>query len=276
MPLIGLCAQLACIWEATARKPGNVHRFADFSDSSYLDYIVSAAAIAPVMGTAWKRDVGETILASVQATRLVTAANTNLGIVLLLAPLATVAGQPLRRGLRSVLDNLSTEDARLVYQAIRLARPGGLGSAPEEDVSQEPTRPLREVMALAAHRDLIARQYANGFVEVFDEVVPLLTRFAQQGESMEEAIIATHLNLLARHPDSLIARKGGVAAAHEVSERAREVLEGRLERSHFDGWLREGGHTRNPGTTADLVAAGLFVTLREGTVPLDARFGAPC
>ena len=89
---IGLCAQLACILEATARKPGNVHRYADFADATYLDFLLSAAAIAPVMEQAPRRRVGETVLRAVRATRRVVATNTNLGTILLLAPLAAVPG----------------------------------------------------------------------------------------------------------------------------------------------------------------------------------------
>src|SRR5258708_33075507 len=87
---VGLSAQLACIWEATARKPGNVHRYCDFDDVSYLDFVVSAAAIAPVMENARGRRVGLTILEAVQATRQVVRTHTNLGIILLLAPFAAV------------------------------------------------------------------------------------------------------------------------------------------------------------------------------------------
>ena len=79
----GLCAQIACIWEATARKPGNVHRYRDFHDSHYTDFLLSAAAIAPVMANACQRRVGVTVLDAVRATRRVTGTNTNLGIVLL-------------------------------------------------------------------------------------------------------------------------------------------------------------------------------------------------
>ena len=86
----GLCAQIACVWEATARKPGNVHRYCDFEDSTYLDYLLSAAALAPVLDRAADRRIGETILDAVRATRRVTRSNTNLGIVLLLTPLASV------------------------------------------------------------------------------------------------------------------------------------------------------------------------------------------
>jgi triphosphoribosyl-dephospho-CoA synthase len=267
----GLCTQVACIWEATARKPGNVHRYLDFADAGYVDFLLGAAALAPVLSTACQRPVGATILEAVRATRGVVGTNTNLGIALLLAPLAAVPeGVDLRAGVERVLAGLTVEDARLAYEAIRLAAPGGLGRAAEQDVAAEPTQTLREVMALAAGRDLIARQYANGFAEVFDGVAPALHEGVRIGGSMEGAIIRAHLMLMACHPDTLIARKRGPAEAAEAAARARRVLEGRAALAELDGWLRAEGNGRNPGATADLIAAGLFVLLREGTVPLPA------
>src|SRR5687768_2682504 len=118
----GLCAQLACIWEVTARKAGNVHRFQDFDDVTYLDFLVSAAAAAPILDTAEQRPIGATILAAIRATRQVSTTNTNLGIVLLLAPLAAVPReQPLNEGVQGVLESLTVADAREAYAAIRLA-----------------------------------------------------------------------------------------------------------------------------------------------------------
>jgi triphosphoribosyl-dephospho-CoA synthase len=270
---IGLCAQLACVWEATARKAGNVHRFRDFEDLTYLDFLVSAAAIAPEMEKAVGRGVGETVLAAVRATRQVTATNTNLGIVLLLAPLASVpTGEPLRAGLESVLDRLDVEDSRLVYEAIRLAHPAGLGKVPEQDVREEPTLPLRQVMALAAERDLIARQYANGFEQIFDEAVPKLLDVVVSGLGVERTIIACQPDLLSRHRDSLIERKRGPEEVDMVRERARQVLISGAGYEEFDEWLRVGGHARNPGTTADLIAATRFAALREGMIEPRTRF----
>jgi triphosphoribosyl-dephospho-CoA synthase len=277
----GLCAQIACIWEATARKPGNVHRYCDFADSSYTDFLLSAAAIAPVMTAACQRRVGATILDAVRATRRVTGTNTNLGIVLLLAPLAAVPpplsppnlrgdkGGELRSGVERILAGLDVEDSRLAYEAIRLASPGGLGRVAEQDVRQEPTQTLRQVMALAAERDLIARQYTNGFAEVLNDGVPALLSGLQRTGSIEGAIIFAHLHLMAHHPDTLIARKRGWAEAEEAARRARAVLDaGWTELDRFDTWLREQGHDRNPGATADLLTACLFVLLREDTITL--------
>jgi len=270
----GLCAQIACIWEATARKPGNVHRYRDFADSTYTDFLLSAAAIAPVMTRAYQRRVGATILDAIRATRRIVGTNTNLGIVLLLAPLAaTPQDQELRSGVARLLAELDVEDARLAYEAIRLASPGGLGRVAEQDVHDEPTQTLRQVMVLAAKRDLIARQYADDFAEVFDDGVPALLAGLQRTGSIEGAIIFAHLHLMAAHPDTLIARKCGWAVAEEAARRAKAVLDTDWTELHsFDAWLCAEGHQRNPGATADLLTASLFVLLREKLMPLPPPF----
>ena len=277
---IGMSAWLACILEATARKPGNVHRFQDFADLSYLDFLVSAGAIASILAEARGRRVGATVLECVRATRKVVATNTNLGIILLLAPLAAVpAEEDLGAGVRRVLEGLDVEDARLAYEAIRLASPGGLGDAPEQDVAGEPTASLREVMTLAADRDSVARQYANGYREIFDEGAPVLLAGIERTGSLEGAIVRAYLWLMAKTPDTLIARKRGMAVAREAGELAARVLSlgwperetGRSEFARFDDWLRQDGHARNPGATADLITAALFVMLRERMIELPSK-----
>jgi triphosphoribosyl-dephospho-CoA synthase len=145
-------------------------------------------------------------------------------------------------------------------------------------VAGEPTQPLREVMALAAGRDLVARQYAGGYAEVFDDGVPALAAGLEAIGSVEGAIIGAHLHLMAQHPDTLIARKRGRAEAEEAARRARRVLESGWPRepagvaalADLDAWLRAEGRQRNPGTTADLLTACLLVLLRGGRIPLPA------
>ncbi|MGE3803771.1 MAG: triphosphoribosyl-dephospho-CoA synthase [Gemmataceae bacterium] len=272
----GQLGQLACIWEATARKPGNVHPGRDFHDVTYVDFLASAVAIAPALDRAGQQPLGETILHAIQATQTMVGSNTNLGIVLLLAPLAAVAESTnLREGVERVLAGTTVADAELVYRAIRLASPGGLGEVAEQDVQRPPTQTLREVMTLAAERDLIARQYANGYREVFADAVPGLKAALTRSACLEEAIILAFVELLARHPDTLIARKQGIEVAEEASRRARAVLElgwpepsGRQAFQDLDDWLGDPDHARNPGTTADLMAASLFVCLRDGTMTL--------
>ena len=209
----------------------------------------------------------------IEETHKVVDTNTNLGIVLLLAPLASVPlDEPLQPGLSRVLAATTVEDSRNAFAAIRLANPGGLGKAQEQDVHYEPTLPLREVMALAKERDLVARQYANDFAEVRILCRSLGTSMPRLG-SVERAIVAMQIAALATvGTDTLIRRKCGVAEAEEVRSRAlaftaqevQTTKPGRRQFLEFDAWLRADNHRRNPGTTADLIAAALFVALRDG------------
>jgi triphosphoribosyl-dephospho-CoA synthase len=280
----GQLAQVACLLEVTARKPGNVHRQSDFADLHFLDFLLSAGAIVGPLDRAVIEGVGISVLAAIEATRRVVNTNTNLGMVLLLAPLAVVPmGVDLAEGVEEVLAATTIDDARDVYRAIQFAQPGGLGEVPDQDIHRQPTMTLRAVMALAADRDLVARQYANGFREVLHEALPALRESLNASQPLETAIVAAYLHLLARHPDSLIARKYGLAQAVEVSRRAAELLEaGRPDTDQawrhcetFDVWLRHPGNRFNPGTTADLVTATLYAALRDGTIGLPLVHGMP-
>ncbi len=279
---IGQCASLACLLEATAPKPGNVHRGADFENLSYLDFAASAIAVGPAFERAAAgARLGETVLAAVRAMRHAVDTNTSLGTILLLAPLAMVPrSRPLKAGVQNVLGNLSPEDAQQVYQAIRLAEPGGLGKVDEADVAGEPPESLIYAMQLAAGRDLVARQYVNGFEQILDEIVPWLAEGMGRRWPLAETIVRAHLQLMSRYPDSLIARKCGAEFASKAAARAGSVLEsgepGEEAYSRaivdFDFWLRADGHRRNPGTSADLIAASLFAALRNGIIKLPLRF----
>lgn len=265
----------ACVLEATARKPGNVHPGASFSDLTYSDFVKSAEVIAPILAKASQVGVGETIFRAALATRQHVGTNSNLGILLLLTPLAAVPlSATLHEGLPRVLNGLSREDARDVYRAIRLSQPGGLGEVAEGDVSGDPIGTLLEMMRLAAERDRIAAEYASGFSITFNFSMPILAGVQGFESHWESAVIELHLRLMAEYPDTLIARKCGIEAANESARRARKVLNsGSLESpaalrelEELDTWLRKDGHRRNPGTTADLVAAGLFAAFRGGVL----------
>jgi triphosphoribosyl-dephospho-CoA synthase len=282
LPTPGQLAQMACLMEVTARKPGNVHRGVDFGDSHFLDYLLSAAAIAGPLDRAPAIGVGRAVREAVEATHRVVSTNTNLGMVLLLAPLAAVPyDRTLPDGIAAVLAATTIDDAREVYHAIRQARPGGLGRVTEQDVVSEPTVTLLQAMQMASDRDLVARQYANGFHEVFNEALPALRSSLSAGHALETAVVAAYLTVLAHHPDTLIARKQGWEESRGVSRRAADVLasgwpeqaKGRAVCARFDTWLREDGHARNPGATADLIAAALFAALRDGTITLPRSAG---
>ncbi len=259
---VGAVAQLACLIEVSARKPGNVSPGNHFPDARYEDFLASAAAIGGPLAAAGCQPLGRTIRRAVEATARWVRSNTNLGIVLLLAPLARAActvqmsrdaigtdaatGEAMRgfsedgatgylRGwvpgdlhravVRQVLAGSTVGDARDAYAAIRLAAPGGLGRVAAQDVATEPDVTLLEVMRLAAHRDGVAREYATAFETTFETGAPALARARQDGLSWEDAVVETFLVLLAGAADTHIVRRGGEPLAAEVSRRARRVLD---------------------------------------------------
>jgi triphosphoribosyl-dephospho-CoA synthase len=279
---IDFFAEVACIWEVSARKVGNVYPGADFRDCGTVDFLLSAAAIRTIFQWPGHSGTGFLIRRATEETRSTVGTNTNLGIILLLAPLVNAVQpvRPFRGAVQAELDRLNIQDAQQVYHAIRLANPGGLGETPEQDVRNEPTVTLLEAMRLAADRDMIARQYANGFADVFDFGMPaFVDAFARFG-CVEAAIIDLQFRWLAEYPDSLIARKNGIAVAEDVQRRAAKVRdlggiatpEGRAAGVALDKHLRSDSNKLNPGTTADLITACLFVALRENKVAPSAPF----
>jgi triphosphoribosyl-dephospho-CoA synthase len=259
------------VLEVSAPKPGNITPGHDFADTTYVDMVRSAIALGPAFShrRARARGVGALIADGVRATARVTDANTNLGIVLLLAPLVRAeatrrADESLRSATERILGQLDVDDAVAAFAAIVQAHPGGLGEAPEHDVRAPARVSLRDAMAAAAHRDSIASEYATGYAIVFDTGLPLLTDALAGGARTLDAIVSLHVGLLASHRDTLIERKAGVAAAKAVTAAAREVRAGTRTLEEFDASLRGPDHRLNPGTTADLVAATLLVALLTG------------
>jgi triphosphoribosyl-dephospho-CoA synthase len=273
-------AQLACLLEASAPKPGNVSPGRHFADARYEDFLASAAAIGGPLASAGTHSIGRTVRLAIEATRRWTSSNTNLGIVLLLAPLARAAmleppmdeELPFRSTLREVLESSTVDDARDVYAAIRLAAPGGLGRVDSQDVADEPTMTLLEVMQLAAGRDGIAREYVTAFETTFTLGGPALVRARRDGLNWDDAVVETFLSVLAAASDTHVARRSGAAVAAEVSQQAACAMAaggvrstaGRRAIEEMDLRMRDARHTANPGTAADLTAAAIFVVLLEG------------
>jgi triphosphoribosyl-dephospho-CoA synthase len=257
--------QLACLLEVSAPKPGNVGPLREFADTSFADMARSALVLGEALAEerARRLPVGQLIADAIEATARVAQANTNLGIVLLFAPLARAAatrraGEELRAATSRTLAALDVADAEAAFAAIVRARPGGLGDGGEHDVRRPARGSLREAMAAAAQRDSIASEYASDYAIVFGEGLPLLRSALERGLPTLEAIVALALELLARRPDTLIARKAGPQAAEAVSRAAAEVVAGRRSRAELDAQLREDHNRLNPGATADLVAATLL------------------
>lgn len=277
---VGVRAQIACLAELAAPNPGNVRPGHDLPGLTAGDMARSAAAVGPAMAAAGGVSLGRTVLRAILDTRRWVDTNANLGIVLLLAPVARAATLALGTGARleddvlwdrleQVLDATTVEDAELAYRAIRRAEPGGLGRVDEQDVRDRPTVPLRDAMARAAGRDAVAEQYATGYESLRILGLPAVRAAREEGRTWEEAGHRCFVRLLAERPDSLVARKFGADEARELREEAERLLGlGPPEAprpaagwAELDRELRSATPPRNPGTTADLAAASLFLAL---------------
>lgn len=259
----------ACEAELRAPKPGNVHIFADGHGMAAQDFRDSAVAAAPFIA-APDKSVGEKILGATQATWGAVAQNTNLGIVLLCAPLAAAivdAGDgDLRAAAARILARLDTSDADAAFRAITLAQPAGLGDAPEHDVTAPARTTLLEAMRAASDRDRVAFQYANDFVDIFETGLPTLATARARGRDADWATLTLYLAFLTAFPDSHVARKYGPEAALALRDEARAFTT-RFEAAptrdaafalalDWDRSLKE--RRLNPGTSADLTVAALF------------------
>lgn len=269
----------ACCLDVRALKPGNVSVYAPGHRMTATDFVLSADAVAEVIARPGL-SVGQRIERSIAATIEAVGCNTNLGIVLLLAPLVHAilpaeGNGNLRERLHHVLQRLDVADAGLAYIAIRMAHPAGLGRAPSQDVETAPTVTLLAAMTMAADRDRIARQYQNGFEDVFAIGVAALRDATDLGWPPAAAAVCCYLAFLSRFHDSHILRKFGADRAEEVRREAA-VVESRVKACDnlgsavpillkMDNKLKAGGV--NPGTSADLTIASLaawrFITLQQ-------------
>lgn len=272
--------EMACVLEASAPKVGNVHPGASFSDMDYSHFVASAVAIGSVFRKSKATNVGHTVYRAVLATRQLVGRNTNLGMLLLMAPLAHASqfvesnAKLQRADVARSLNYLQPLDSAEIYAAIQTAKPGGLGTQPRSDVAGPPPADLKAAMAVVADTDAVARQYVNDFADIFDLLVPWLIEELTNTAKPLEAICRLQLRWLAHEPDGLIVRKAGVDTAVEVQRRAAAILPLCLSRStsvseqtevrELDQFLRGDGHRLNPGTTADLIAAAILVLLLQG------------
>jgi len=280
---IAAAFEAACLDELDAPKPGNVHAFADGHRMTAAQFETSAEAAAAPIAQAGTR-VGARIEAAVMATFAAVGVNTNLGIILLCAPLAAAAergASSLRAAVAAVLDDLDLEDARHAFSAIVRAAPAGLGRAEQHDVFAPPTVTLREAMAAAADRDRIARQYASGFADIFEVGETNLVRALAAQSHPRWATLAVYIGFLAAFPDTHIVRKHGSATARAV-QHAAAMFHQRLQ-SHasaenllselltWDAELKR--KDINPGTSADLTVATLFAYRLSTILPPSSNGG---
>lgn len=264
-------AELACAMEVICPKPGNVSPGRPFRYINDLSFIVSAIGIASAFDDP-EASVGQLVERAVTSTKNLVDKNTNLGIILLLAPLikAAYAGELSRESVKQELLNLGDDDSRRIYDAINRASPEGLGKSEKYDVRERPA-PIMTAMELAAHWDSIAREYATHYEITYRLTLPWMTQHWREGRSLKSTILQTYLLLLSHVPDTLISRKLGADMSIKVSSSAQKIVaaggaftpEGREEIHELEAFLSDPDNRLNPGTTADLIAAGIFVFLEQ-------------
>ena len=266
--MIAAAFRAACAEELAALKPGNVHVHADGHGMQVADFLRSAEMAAPALCRTGAR-LGTRILGAVEATRKAVGQNTNLGILLLCAPLAMAAEEApidLRTALRLVVSRADLEDADATFRAILCAAPGGLSSASQYDVRAPATVPPAVAMAEAAGRDRIAWQWAHGYADVFELGLAAHAAAWTRWQDSATATLAVYMEFLSAFPDSHVRRRHGPAIAERTRLEALAVLR-RLQNSEspatllpdllrWDAALKREGI--NPGTSADLTVATLF------------------
>lgn len=256
----------ACLAELEALKPGNVHMFADGHGMCVQDFMQSAEVSAPALcddRLHGARTLGQRILHALQATHASVGCNTNLGIILLAAPLVQAhlqyPGLLLPEALARVLRQTTIEDAACVFEGIRLVNPAGMGERDEHDVSQAPQITLLQAMKLASVHDVVARQYVDQYADIF-AAMSVYDQAFQRWERPAWALTAVYLHWLSQVPDSHIARKYGEARAGEIQTSAQQHYARfiALENPKHDmpallAWdLALKAQGINPGTSADL------------------------
>lgn len=274
----------ACQLDVRALKPGNVGLHGGGRGKTAGDYRRSAQAAAEPL-TRPDAPLGRRILDAARATYGVAGCNTNLGVLLLAAPLAAACHRPgggsLEARLEAVLAEADRDDADDAYRAIRLLNPGGLGRAAAGDVRERARLPLRAAMALARERDRVAAEYADGFPVVLGEARPLWRALRRRWGDERWAMTGVFLTLLARRPDTHVARTRGAAAAARVSGKigglaadfcgASAPQEHRQRLLDLDACWKSAGIS--PGTSADLTLCGVFAA-RLGDGSGDGGMGA--
>lgn len=270
---IEAAAMASFVGELEAFKPGNVSIYADGHDMTAQDFLISAEVSVPLLCKPGQ-GVGERILESVKATRAAVGCNTNLGMLLLFAPIIVAAEsafdgeEELRSQLGIILSSLTEEDTEQVYEAIRIAKPGGLGSVNEHDVQQQkPECSLMEAMKLASLRDFVALQYSTDFRDIFELGLVNIKCFVKRWNSVKWSTVSCYMGFMSSMRDSHIERKYGREIAEQIKIKSGNIAkefnisadpETRIDvLQDFDEELKEKNY--NPGTSADLTAATLLV-----------------
>ena len=251
-------------------KPGNVNLLSSHKDTKAQDYLDSAILSSKELFNQ-NYSLGKRILESVNVTRSQVNVNTNLGIILLCAPVIQsyidFNNLDLREGIKKTLSTTSIKDTHDLCAAINISSPGGLGDSDMYDTASYPNASIKQIMDYSQEYDRISYQYSHNFSDIFDFIIPKLEFLNQRHESLDITLSLLFIEILAKIPDSHISRKFGDKIAKKTSNNAHDLLK-ILDREHDPDYLAKALNNLdyeykkkgiNPGTTADLLVASLMI-----------------
>ncbi len=279
---IARCAQLAMLLEVSATpKPGNIDRDHNYTDTHFEHFLASAVGVYPVLEKAARSKSGIGALireAVVESTQWQKGGNTHFGAFILLIPLVIAAGKCenktcLKAHVQKVVKETTVEDAIEFYRAFSESKVKvkpvddlALGDAASLDKIRAQGLTLFNMMEISSGYDMIANEWVNNFQKTFECAGSIRNKLKNHG--INDAVVLTFMQLLSSNKDTFIETKFDSKTAEQVSMRAREILQKgdiddiRDEIHSFDDELLKEG--TNPGSTADIIIAGLFVALFEG------------
>ena len=269
---VKMAFEYSCKLDVFSIKPGNI--FLDYPayGMTHKDFLQGSMACSDIV-CEHGMDIGDKILECVKASMDVVGCNTNLGIILLCVPIVEALYLDKnhnfeQNNLKKVINSIDSKQTKLIYKAINTANAGGMGSQEKFDLKEKSSEfTLLDAMKFASSYDYIANEYANSFSNIINVVSLNWRKHFKLMENAECATTATYLQQLSKNPDSLIARKHGLEVAKEVSKRFLEISKEYSELKNpnilnkklllLDSELKIQG--LNPGTTADVVVASIFL-----------------
>ncbi|MCI5737312.1 MAG: triphosphoribosyl-dephospho-CoA synthase [Methanobrevibacter ruminantium] len=288
---IAKLAQIASVLEVSGwPKPGNVHRTRNYDDMVFQDFAISAVVIGDTMEAVASQakeiddlseaELGRYIFQAVDETNRWIETNTNLGIMMMCIPIAAAASisngfDEIQENVGRLMDATTVEDAVNLYDAINVADAGGMGDQDEFDVMSEKAKDelrannqtMFDVLEISAGWDRLANELTNKMPVCFEIGYPCYSSFWKTSDDVDvinKATVLTFMTILSQIPDTLISRKYGDEVAEDVSQKASDILEFKDDDSfveklfELDAYLDE--NKLNPGTTADLTAASIFLS----------------
>ena len=270
---VKMAFEYACKLDVLSIKPGNVFLDHPAYGMSHKDFLQSSMACSDIICEK-NMDIGIKILESVKASMDVVGCNTNLGIILLCVPIVEAIYYDKehkfqQNNLKKIINSIDSKQTKAIYKAINIANAGGMGKKDKFDLNTKKSLDftLSEAMNFASSYDYIANEYKNYFDNIINEVAINWRNYFNLMQSGECATTATFLKLISFNPDSLIARKYDIDTAKEVSNRFKTLSEEYCELKNpnilnnklllLDSELKIQG--LNPGTTADVVVASIFL-----------------